>query len=127
MPATWAPVKGPRGEVNFWSVNGSGDYGQDCADGARMALDVIAEMRRTQNFGLLGWVVRDMRRDLLTGLEVGFLATIARCASSFPDHNSDEPCVHGGIVDSEDAISVGAVCSDQAGPDQNTQKRAFFS
>lgn len=127
MPATWSPVKGSGGRLNFWSVTGSGNYGEDCAEGARMAFDVIAEMRRTRNFGLLGWVVRDMGRDPLTGLEVGFLATIAECACSFPDNDTNETCVHGGIVDPEDAVSVGAVRGDETGPNQHAQKRAFVT
>lgn len=127
MPVAWSPVRGPGGRLNFWAVSGTGNYRDDCSFGASIACDVLAEIRRTSNYSLLGWVVKDMKLGAFSGVEVGFLAAIAKCASSFSDHDADELCIHGGVVDPEDAVAVGSVGGDEAGSDENPKQRALIA
>jgi hypothetical protein len=68
----------------FWSVSPSGNYGADCATGARygaLALDYMSVNGTPQ---IMQWAVFDMmsmdRRH--SGIEVGFLSTFGRAATS---------------------------------------------
>jgi hypothetical protein len=66
---------------NFWHVAGTGDYGLDCELGTGMAHRAIAYMRENNVPHLLTWVVESMiERGDFSGIEVGFLQTIASAA-----------------------------------------------
>jgi hypothetical protein len=65
---------------NFWYVKPTGDYGKDCATGEKFALEYLKYEETAQPGGLLQVIVQDMPRDQ-TGIEVAFLATVARAAS----------------------------------------------
>lgn len=64
----------------WWHVKPTGDYGADCKTGEALALEYLAfEEKDESGAGHLQVIVGDMPRDL-TGIEVGFLATVS-CAA----------------------------------------------
>lgn len=70
----------PDGEPgrHFWSVTPTGDYATDCLIGRQYALEAVHYMRVTGCPPLLTWIVLDMpRRQDRSGIEVGFLHTVA--------------------------------------------------
>lgn len=72
---------GPSGRL-FWDVKPNGNYGDECFIGKSYALDAL-QYFLTQDFApLLAWVVGDMpSRDGRSGIEIGFLTTIANYAA----------------------------------------------
>jgi hypothetical protein len=66
----------------FWNVAGTGDYGQDCKIGQRLALEYLAlEEADKGGCGHLQMIVADMPRAL-TGVEVGFLMMVSLAAGA---------------------------------------------
>jgi hypothetical protein len=67
----------------FWHVAPTGDYGADCATGARYAAAALDYMVAANTPQVLQWAVFDMivagRRH--SGIEVGFLSTFGRIAT----------------------------------------------
>jgi hypothetical protein len=104
-----AAVKTPRAAIGwlpfiqdtskgrtFWSVQESGDYSADCAAGANLASELVADIRRQKRPELLGWAVADMvAKGKMTGVEVGFMAEIGR---SLADHDPDNATLQARIV-----------------------------
>lgn len=68
----------------FWSVIPAGHYSTDCATGARYGALALDYMSANQMPQILQWAVFDMmsmgRRH--SGIEVGFLSTFGRAATS---------------------------------------------
>ena len=64
----------------FWAVTPTGDYGEDCRIGHRLAIEYLRFEREDQGGpGALQNIVRDMPREF-TGIEIGFLSIIGRAA-----------------------------------------------
>jgi len=68
---------------SFWDVQPTGDYGPDCATGARyaaLALDFMVAVNSPQ---ILQWTVCDMMTAgrAHSGIEVGFLSTFGQIAT----------------------------------------------
>ncbi len=68
---------------SFWDVQPTGDYGPDCATGARyaaLALDFMVAVNSPQ---ILQWAVFDMMtaERAHSGIEVGFLSTFGQIAT----------------------------------------------
>jgi hypothetical protein len=68
---------------SYWDVQPTGDYGPDCATGARyaaLALDFMVSSRSPQIFQ---WAVFDMMTAgrAHSGIEVGFLSTFGQIAT----------------------------------------------
>jgi hypothetical protein len=68
---------------SYWDVQPTGDYGPDCATGARyaaLALDFMVSSRSPQIFQ---WAVCDMMTAgrAHSGIEVGFLSTFGQIAT----------------------------------------------
>lgn len=67
----------------FWHVFPTGDYGADCATGARYAALALDYMAATNTPQILQWAVFDMmtlgRRH--SGIEVGFLSAFGRIST----------------------------------------------
>jgi len=72
---------GPSGRL-FWDVKPNGNYGDECLIGKSYALDALQYMLSQDYTPLLPWIVADMPgRDARSGIEVGFLSTIASYAA----------------------------------------------
>ncbi|KJS41382.1 MAG: hypothetical protein VR71_18595 [Roseovarius sp. BRH_c41] len=67
----------------FWQVAPTGDYGADCATGARYAAAALDYMVAANTPQVLQWAVFDMMtmRRHRSGIEVGFLSTFGRIAT----------------------------------------------
>ncbi len=66
----------------FWSVKPTGDYGEDCQTGYRLALGWLSyEESIPDGCGILGMIVRDMP-EKLSGVEIGFFAIVGIAARS---------------------------------------------
>jgi len=127
MRAWWTPVAGPGGQLSFWHVSKSGDFQEDCRNGARIAWDVMAEIRRTQNCSLLGWIVKEMKLEKFSGVEIGFLAAIAERAALVSEDDACNLRCHCGVVEAEQMIPLGSIGGDQAGTDQDAQQSPLFA
>jgi hypothetical protein len=65
-----------------WNVTPTGNYGEDCCIGRRLALEYLAfEESDDQGPGYLQKIVEDMPREL-TGVEVGFLTMVSYAAGA---------------------------------------------
>lgn len=66
----------------FWHVAPTGDYGADCATGARYAALALDYMAATNTPQILQWAVFDMMalQRPRSGIEVGFLSAFGRIA-----------------------------------------------
>ena len=72
--------RGKRGGgYNWWSVAPSGDYGADCLTGRKLAFEYLKYLQHATL--PLQWIVDDMRKQELNGVEVGFLGTVSKAAS----------------------------------------------
>ncbi|MBW4974054.1 hypothetical protein KZZ08_10515 [Roseovarius mucosus] len=67
----------------FWQVAPTGDYGADCATGARYAAAALDYMVAANTPQVLQWTAFDMMtmRRPRSGMEVGFLSTFGRIAT----------------------------------------------
>ncbi|ARE82881.1 hypothetical protein ROSMUCSMR3_01388 [Roseovarius mucosus] len=67
----------------FWQVAPTGDYGADCATGARYAAAALDYMVAENTAQILQWAVFDMMAMCRprSGIEVGFLSTFGRIAT----------------------------------------------
>ncbi|MBS4011323.1 MAG: hypothetical protein KGZ72_11270 [Roseovarius sp.] len=67
----------------FWQVAPTGDYGADCALGARYAAAALDYMVAENTAQILQWAVFDMMtmHRPRSGIEVGFLSTFGRIAT----------------------------------------------
>lgn len=67
----------------FWHVSPTGDYGADCATGARYAAAALDYMVAEDTAQILQWAVFDMMamRRPRSGIEVGFLSAFGRIAT----------------------------------------------
>lgn len=66
------------GTKDLWVVETAGSWAADCDTGARHGAALIAFMQETENPSILGLVVQRMaQRGTWTGVECGFLHTIA--------------------------------------------------
>jgi len=73
--------KGDQGPRCFWNVTGTGDFGQDCDLGQRLALEYLAfEEADAGGPGNLPMIVGDMPRRPWTGVEIGFLSMVSYAA-----------------------------------------------
>ena len=73
---------GSRGPRCFWNVEPTGDYTADCEKGHELALEAVACIRKERFDYLLNWIVEDMPRgEEMTGIEVGFLSSVAHIAA----------------------------------------------
>lgn len=73
---------GDQSPACFWNVAATGDYAEECEIGRRLALEYLAlEAAEENGMGHLPKIVADMPRDL-TGVEIAFLATVARAAGA---------------------------------------------
>ena len=65
----------------FWHVEPTGDYGEECKIGQRLAIEYLRYRQRADpgGHGVLGLIVRDMPPEH-TGIEVGFLHIIDHAA-----------------------------------------------
>lgn len=79
----------PKGTgIDYWNVDSVGSYSADCAKGVELGREFVAYIGRHPTNGnavLLGWIVSDMvKRNAasgrLSGIELGFLRHIGRCA-----------------------------------------------
>lgn len=68
---------------SFWDVQPTGDYGPDCATGARYAALAIDYMVAANSPQILQWAVCDMMTAgrAHSGIEVGFLSVFGRLAA----------------------------------------------
>jgi hypothetical protein len=68
---------------SFWSIQPTGDYGQDCATGARYAALAFETMASTRTPQILQWAVLDMMTAGRThsGIKVGFLSAFGQIAA----------------------------------------------
>ncbi|MEZ0137343.1 MAG: hypothetical protein AB9Q17_02210 [Candidatus Reddybacter sp.] len=72
---------GPSGRL-FWDVKPNGNYGDECLIGTSYALDALQYLIAGEFSPMLAWAVGDMpRREDRSGIEVGFLTTIADYAA----------------------------------------------
>lgn len=62
----------------FWSPPRTGDWCSDITVGEHLAALAKAYMRQTNCYAVFGWIVADMPRGDLTGVEVGFLSAFSR-------------------------------------------------
>lgn len=75
LPFVSSPQKGPR---NFWAVQDTGAYDNDCKLGAYYAAEAVSYMRRFGWAPLLSGIGCSMiERGKQGGIEVGFLMAIA--------------------------------------------------
>jgi hypothetical protein len=66
----------------FWNIAGTGDYGQDCRIGQRLALEYLVFEEAQEDGGChLQMIVEDMPLPL-TGVEIGFLVMVSPAASA---------------------------------------------
>ncbi len=67
----------------FWHVSPTGDYGADCALGARYAAAALDYMAATNTPQILQWAVFDMMalQRPRSGIEVSFLSAFGRIAT----------------------------------------------
>jgi hypothetical protein len=67
----------------FWHVAPTGDYGADCATGARYAATALDYMVAANLPEILQWAVFDMMalRRPRSGIEVGFLSAFGRTST----------------------------------------------
>jgi hypothetical protein len=65
----------------FWHVAPTGDYLADTDTGNRLALEYL-EADDASRRPALQWIVADMPRREMSGIEVGFLSVILRAASA---------------------------------------------
>jgi hypothetical protein len=67
----------------FWNVTPTGDYERDCKIGYALGIEYLT-LQEAETGGLcyLGWIVADMPRRPLTGVEVGFLTMVAYAAGA---------------------------------------------
>jgi hypothetical protein len=69
---------------NYWSVNATGNYHEDCALGRVLALEYLAHEEANRHGPcLLAWIVADMPRPL-TGVEIGFLELVGLQSRAAP-------------------------------------------
>ena len=69
----------------FWTVKATGNYGEDCQIGHKLALEYLAmEEADVGGPGHLQMIVQDMPREL-TGIEIGFLTMVSFAAGSGAD------------------------------------------
>jgi hypothetical protein len=75
-------TKDPNGRC-FWHVKPTGDGWEDCATGEKLALEYLEYEAKHWNRvgGSLQHIVMDMPRKL-TGIEIGFLSTVAYAAAA---------------------------------------------
>jgi hypothetical protein len=68
---------------SFWDVQPTGNYGPDCATGARYAALALDFMVAANSPQILQWAVCDMMTAgrAHSGIEVGFLSTFGRIAA----------------------------------------------
>lgn len=67
----------------FWSVQPTGNYGEDCETGSSYAKIALDYMTRENSHQVMQWAVFDMMRagPEHSGIEVGFLSVFGQMAS----------------------------------------------
>lgn len=65
---------------NYWAVQPTGQYGNDCLTGKKLAYEYLEFLATGRAFPLQ-WILEDMRHQQHNGIEVGFLGTVTNVAA----------------------------------------------
>lgn len=73
-------VRRLKGGCNFGAIKPTGQYGNDCLTGKKLAYEYLEFLATGRAFPLQ-WILEDMRHQQHNGIEVGFLSTVTNVAA----------------------------------------------